>query len=188
MLGIQAKISVVVLVLVLLLPGVSHALTDEQKVLVGLKGIEVVIEEISPEAERLGLTRNQIQVDVELRLRKAGVRVLTKEEILETPGMPWLYVNLTIMFDKDFPIAAFSQQVELKEYVTLDRPGTMPSAAEDIAKKYGIGIPGFRTRGVIWDKSSTGTVGNKMIRALRETVDDEVDKFINDYLAANPKK
>ena len=37
-----------------LLPGTSHALTEDQKVLVGLKGVNVFAEKIVPEAERLG--------------------------------------------------------------------------------------------------------------------------------------
>jgi hypothetical protein len=33
-----------------------------------------------------------------LRLRKAGVRVLTKEESFKTPGVPDLSVNLNTLF------------------------------------------------------------------------------------------
>jgi len=97
--GLGSKGAVMALVATLLLhPGVSHALTDQQKALVGLKGVEVGVENVNPQAERLGLTAALIKTDIELRLRKAGVKVLTAEEKFDTPGMPWLYVNLTITF------------------------------------------------------------------------------------------
>jgi hypothetical protein len=164
---IKMKVKTVVILLVfLLLPGVSHALTVKQRALGGLKGMGVMVEDMRPEAERLGLTRNQIQTDVELRLRKAGVRVLTEKEKDETPGMPYLYVNVNTMFDS--ASCVFSITVELSEWVTLAR--------------------GFKTSGRIWQSSSVGIVGINKLSQIRVSVGELVDKFINDYLAANPKK
>jgi len=161
-------LTAVALLVLLLLPGVSHALTDDQTALVGLKGVQVVVEKIDPQAELLGLTKAQIKTEVELRLRKAGIRVLTGKERLETPEMPWLYVNVTVFPPQDLPLAAFSIHVELKEIVTLANGST--------------------TVGSIWDTGYVGIVGKEKIREMRKLVDDYVDKFINDYLAANPKK
>ena len=39
-----------------------------------------------------------------------------------------------------------------------------------------------------WETDTQGTVGKSNIRQIREVIGDMVDKFINDYLAANPKK
>jgi hypothetical protein len=155
------------LVMLLVLQGVSHALTQEQKVLVGLKGVEVVIEQMQPEAESLGLTKEQLQTDVELRLRKAGIKVLTKREALFMPGMPWLYVNVNTLVRSGFPLLAYSVRVILNENVTLAN--------------------GFQTVGTIWSSETTGNVGTQRISQIRESVGDLVDGFINDYLAANPK-
>jgi arginine/ornithine N-succinyltransferase beta subunit len=49
---------------------------------------------------------------------------------------------------------------------------------------------GFRTPGDIdiWDKGSTGAVGTANMREIRKRVGNHVDKFINDYRAAIPKK
>jgi hypothetical protein len=58
----------------------------------GLGAVHVVIEHLQPNAERAGLTRSQVQTDVELRLRKAGIRVLKEQEKLASPGMPYLYI------------------------------------------------------------------------------------------------
>ena len=61
----------------------------------GLTGVEVVVENVPPDLEPAGLTANQLRTDAELRLRKAGIRVLTREETLATPGVPYLYIRVT---------------------------------------------------------------------------------------------
>jgi len=120
-------VSTVVVALVLtllLLPGVSHALTAEQKVLVGLKGVFVFVESTQPEQPRVGLTKDQIRTDVELRLRKAGVRVLTEEERLQMPGMPYLFVMAETHFPEERTSDAgggFVVRLELRERVMLAR-------------------------------------------------------------------
>ena len=58
----------------------------DRKSLRGLKGIAVVVEALQPEAERDGLTKSQIKTDIELKLRQAGIHVLTTEESFKTPG------------------------------------------------------------------------------------------------------
>jgi len=123
---------------------------------------------MNPQVERLGLTKAQIQMDVELRLRKAGVRVLTLEERRKVPGMPYLYVNVITAFNPDSPHFIFGITVELGEMVTLER--------------------GFQAHGVIWSTVEVGSVGTSNIMQIRDGVGDMVDKFINDYLVANPKK
>jgi hypothetical protein len=161
---IQAAVIVLVIAL-LLVPGLSHALTLKQKALVGLKGMDVLVEKMNPQAERLGLGEGQIKTDVELRLRKAGVRVLTEKESLETPEMPALYVNITTVFKSN--ICAYSIHVSLSERVTL--------------------ASGFQTTGFIWDIGEIGFIGPENISKIRGYVGGQVDRFINDYLAANPK-
>lgn len=160
-----AFLAVVALLVLLLLPGISHALTLKQKPLVGLKGVQVLVESLEPEAERLGLTNNQIKTDVELLLRKAGIRVLTQEEMENTSGMPYLYVNVNTSIGGG--LIAYNISVELSEFVTLAN--------------------GLQAFGVIWDTGRIGTVLTNNIRQIRDSIGDEVDNFINDYLAANPK-
>ncbi len=161
--------AVVALVVVLLtLPGVSHALTDEQKALVGLQGVRVSAEFVEPEAERLGLTKAQIQTDVELRLRKAGVRIITEEEWLKKPG-GFLYVAVDTQFREDPPIVVYSIRVEFKELVRPTRGGDTLLAST-------------------WLRGGMGSVGKSKIAMIRGALGDQVDQFINDYLAANPKK
>lgn len=151
-----------------LLPSVSHALTDDQKALVGLKGVMATLEDLDPEVERLGLTPDQLKTDIELRLRKAGIRVLTEKEWLRTSGKPWFHISITTLYSAIGPgIWSITINAKLNELVTLAR--------------------GFQVFGAIWDKNLTGTVATAKVPQMRNKVGDVVDKFINDYLAANPK-
>jgi competence protein ComGC len=158
---------VALVVAFLLLPGVSYA-TFEQEALVGLKGVEVLVEVVKPEAEHLDLSKDMIKTDVELRLRKAGVKVLTQEDRLKIPGWPCLYVSTTILSERHLYYAVLIK-VEVGEMVTLAR--------------------GQEVYAPIWRTSRTGLLGAPIAieRNIRDKVGDLVDEFINDYLAANPK-
>lgn len=151
----------------LLVPAISIAGSEEvhKKGLRGLKGVYVAVEALKPEAERLGLTSDQIKTDVELRLRKAGVRVLTKKECFETPGAPYLSLRIGTYIDQGH--VAFITLVELVERVTLAR--------------------GFINPGAIWNSAIVGIVGATNIGEIRKDVGDRVDNFIRDYLEMNPK-
>jgi len=63
-------------------------ITDQKDTLKGLHGVEVVVENPGPEVEKHGLTRQQIQTDVELKLRLAGIKVFSEKERLLSAGMP----------------------------------------------------------------------------------------------------
>lgn len=136
----------------------------------GLRGVKVSIDTFVAEAEQGGLTLNQLQTDVELRLRKAGIRVLSEQEWLKAPGMPAVYVLVTTHKNK-IGLHAFSIRVKLRQAVTLVR---QPNSPPVLAGTY-------ETNGYV------GTIGSGRLRELREAVADEVDIFINDYLAENPK-
>jgi hypothetical protein len=137
----------------------------------GLQGVEVVVEVMKPMAARYGLTDTQVQTDVELRLRQAGIRVLTPDESDPTPGSPSLYVNIHTVFG-DGPavgLVGYSIDVELKQAVQLERDPAiwLPSA-------------------VTWSENQRGLVGRTQLHALREALSDLVDRFINAYYTANP--
>lgn len=157
----KLKTLFLILMVLLLFPGISYSLTDNQMVLVGLKGVYVSVSSIRAEVEPLGATSGQIKTDTELRLRKAGVRVLTEKEIEETPGQPELHVNVTAYITSGRCI--YSIGLGLTEMVTLAR---------------GIIAPGD-----IWTAGYVGTG----IKGIQNTTGKLVDQFINDYLAANPK-
>lgn len=145
---------------------------DNRGSLRGLPGVNVLIEPFQDgETESRGLTDRQLQTDVELRLRKAGIRVLTLQETKANSIHPTLYVNLNVI-----PVEATSGQlyafclsVEVQQTVFL------------------VTSPPSYTIANTWNTGTAGTVGIEHLGSLRGKIGDLVDTFINDFLAANPK-
>jgi hypothetical protein len=68
----------------------SFALDDEysRESLRGLRGVHVIVEVLRPAVKKGGLTEAMIRTDTELKLRLAGIRVLTQDEALkEAPSV-----------------------------------------------------------------------------------------------------
>jgi hypothetical protein len=144
----------------------SKLTADQRDTLKGLHGVNVLVEELQPEAEKYGLTKEAIQTDTELRLRQYGIKVLSPEE----PLISWLYINVTTVVDEPLGIAAVAVQVQFRQQVLLYR--------------------NLKTRVIAttWRKDMVVRVGATKLKDVRESVKDLVDKFINDYLAVNPKE
>ncbi|MCK4418048.1 MAG: hypothetical protein KAV99_07765 [Candidatus Latescibacteria bacterium] len=137
----------------------------------GLEGVGVVVENLNPEAEQDGLYRNRLQTYIELRLRKAGIRVLTKEEQSNLPSSPYLYINVNAMKTTELGAYVFSTTVSLSEWVRLVRKPFLLVSATTWRTPEGVGIvKAFRLEEFVF----------KQVGAM-------VDEFINDYLAANPQ-
>lgn len=166
----QGKSRGVVVVLIgLLLPVSVGAFDAERESLRGVRAISVLVESLPDDIEGYGLTKSQIQTDVELRLRKAGIRVLTEEET--SPGSPRLYVNVNALktntIPPTIPIYGVCAIVQFYQLVSLTKDGS-------------------RHLGVTWGKHQMGIF--REIRSSREHLGNLVDEFINDYLTVNPKK
>jgi hypothetical protein len=58
----------------------------------GIPGVGIHLNFDDIEAERDGLQHQQIHVDMELRLRQAGIKVLTPVEVAKLESRPYLYV------------------------------------------------------------------------------------------------
>jgi hypothetical protein len=140
----------------------------------GLRGVTVAVELLHPEAEEYGLTRKAIQTDSELRLRQNGIRVIPLNEYSTFDAT--LYINVGTVLSDEFPntdlrIAAVSIKVEVKQSVMLFRD------------------PKIWRNATTWENGHIVLCEVSKLRSfVRETVQDCVDEFINDYLAANPKK
>jgi hypothetical protein len=134
----------------------------------GLQGVSLFVEPLDPQIEKIGLTTNQIQTDTELKLKMAGINVLTGGESLKASGHPFFYVDVNIStLTTQITRYLFYIRVELNQEATLVRkPDTKVSAVTWSAGGWGI------------DFSSDN---------IRQTVKTQVDKFINAYLAENPK-
>ena len=143
---------------------------NARKTLAGLTRIYVVVEHVPDEAQRDGLDTTLIQTDVELKLRQAGITVLTQQEWLSTAAAPYLYVNVQV-FKNPAKFYAYRATVELRQRVTL------------------VHDPSVSVLATTWSVPGTiGTVGSQKVGSVREDVRDLTDQFINAYLAANPTR
>jgi hypothetical protein len=158
---------------VLLLSVTVSVMGGDEKSLRGLQGLEVSVEELSDEVERAGLHKTDIQTDIELKLRLAGINVLTKEESLRLPGYPFLYVNVSVQLNHGSAtseLASYALNCELHQYVTLARDLSISTDAST------------------WDRGRVGLVGTNNLKKIRDDLRDLIDKFVNAYLSVNPKK
>ena len=96
----------------------------------GLKGVRVLVEKLPPEVEQEGLKRDQVQMEVESRLRTAGIKVLTKEEAFNTLGEPFLYINVNVNIAKtESDIYPYGIDMSLIQKVSLLRDPKLTSYA-----------------------------------------------------------
>jgi len=164
-------IVLIFMVLVLVAPWYSSVFAQDNKytreTLRGLQGIEVLIESLKPEIRQRGLTEDQLRTDTELKLRMAGIKVLSHKEKLSTPGNPYLYVNANIISVAHTYV--FNIVVEFRQDAFLIR------------------VPNIRTFGGVptWYVGEVGI--NPRLEEIRAVTKDLVDRFINAYLSVNPK-
>jgi hypothetical protein len=151
------------------MPGMAWLFDDEtsRKSLKGVKGVQVVVESIKPEIEKDGLTTTQVQTDVELKLRLAGLNVLPYKEILETPGSPTLYVYPHVL-KSSYNFYIYNIELALFQNVYLERDNK------------------FSTTSPTWSVGYLGITSE--LDYIRSKIKDQVDGFINAYLSVNPKK
>lgn len=130
----------------------------------GITAVAVVVEDLPDGAKVLGLTKDTIRTDVELKLRLAGMRVVTQGEGIVLPGSPSVYVQVTVTN----PALAANIDLELNQDVLLQRNGQLAPFA------------------VTWRTNSV--LANPTLQSIRNDIKDCVDQFLNDWLSVNPKK
>ena len=138
----------------------------------GVQGLYVLVAQLKPEVEQLGLTRAALRTDTELQLRQYGIKVLTADEWVKTPNAPNLYINVKIMpLNEDpIPFLGVSVEVHFDQQVWLVRD------------------PSMRCSAATWHANGAVRIPRVRLAAVRDVVKDNVAKFINDYLAVNPKQ
>ena len=146
--------------------------------LYGLEGVSVLVEHLGEESKSIGLTVDQLKTDIELKLRLAGIKVLSLEERIAAPGSPYLYCNINLQILQDISLTITDVSLQLNQEMYLRR---------DSDKLKLMNLP--NAVGTTWKRGSIGSAGNNKIKnGIRESVKDYTDEFINDYLTANPKK
>jgi predicted secreted protein len=157
--------------LVTLLSIIAWGNEVQRSSLSGLTGVFVIVEEVSESLEKAGLTQLQLKNDVELRLRQAGIKILSEEESLKWPGHAALRVQVICVPSSDNSKFAISVQIKFCQDVYLARDPKIGCIADTWSAPV---LTGF------CDKSGLRNL-------VREYLSDCIDEFINDYLEANSK-
>jgi hypothetical protein len=135
----------------------------------GIKSFSVV-EDLSKSALDLGLSPQQLQTAVELKLRLAGIKVVGNEASVDLPGSPYLYVNI-ITVGKAPGIIGYAIILSFNQAASLERNPDIKSQAA-----------------ATWSIESITTVGSdRAAESVKSSLGEMVDKFLNAYLSVNPK-
>ena len=154
-----------------LLPSALQAQSTDGSVNIALRGLTavmVVADSLPEGAAKAGLFASQMQTDVELRLREAGITILPPTS---APGSPVLYVQASLTGGES-GLIAYSAHLTFGEAVRLVR------------------VPTVLTFGTTWEGprvlgyASTEHVAEQ----VRKAVNDQVSTFLNAWLAVNPRK
>ena len=134
----------------------------------GLTGVFVLVEELNPPEEQAGLKTADIQADAVQKLQAAGIPLLSKEQSIQAPGMPTLYISVSVASSTETDLWPFSIDVNLEQQATLKRnPDTFVPTA------------------ITWHVGSIGAVDKSNIRSVRDRVNEQIAKFVNAYNKVN---
>jgi len=139
--------------------------------LVGLPGVYVHLTEASPIGQFGDVSPRFLRQTVEDRLREAGIRVLSREELASTPGTPILEVQVCLLRHDTIALFQYSIETVLWEKVRLDRN------------------PDLVVQAVTWRSGVKfgNALGELVSGRIQDVFDFEIGNFINDYDAANER-
>lgn len=146
-----------------LLSTAVYPATADDETLKGITSIKVFVEGVDPADKPRGLTRGQLQTDVESRLRKAGIAV-------SADATEYLYVNVNTLHSRQ-RLTSFSVVVMVRQsaYLIRDPSITAPAA-------------------ISWWKGTDGITVSNNLSGVRDAIGDLVDQFITAYRKQNPKR
>jgi len=148
----------------------SQLTADKRDTLRGLKEISVLVEYLPDDVEREGLNREHLQRDIEVRLRQAGLHVLTISEVANSPGAPYLYVAVYPITGPSVNSNAYAVALTLKQLVQLSRNPTTELFA------------------TTWEgPMQLSSQGDHRVLDIRTRILDAVGRFIIDYRDVNSK-
>jgi hypothetical protein len=146
-----------------------------------LKGIGriFVAVDIDKDIQGAGLDSGGVKADVKLKLRRAGIPLLeTNADLEKAPGGPYLLVTVDSI--RSEATRSFYASIGLNQNIVLARDPSIKKAGEFSGRA--LTAETWRTNPVMWIGLGNPT------EVARQAIKDLTDKFINAYLAENPKK
>lgn len=134
------------------------------KTLKGFDTLKVEVEPLAPDLEKAGITKEQIQTDVETKLRRAGFKIKNPRETV-TPYV-MLHVNVNSI---DNGVGGFAVSItsSINQFVILERDKSISSLANT------------------WESRSIVSVIKEKVQGIRKFINLQMDVFINAHLKAN---
>jgi hypothetical protein len=163
-------VGVLVFIGMVMVPGMQGWALDEEatrETLKGLPGVVVWVEDMAPDIEPSGVTRQQVQTEVERQLRRAGITVVSSQEASAPPDMAFLTVAVTTLRHTG-GLYAYAVDLAVYQTATLLRDPTPRSFAT-------------------WTVGSISLVEASDLRAIFTSVSQKVDQFIQAYRSVNPR-
>lgn len=133
----------------------------------GSDGVYIFIDVISKDKASQEELKKLFEEDIDAGLRNADIKIFTKDELETISGRPRLCLYLVAYEDPAYEDA----------YLYCFRIAHIEDAT--LIRNYGY------AEGICWD--SGHYVGRGKISAIRQAVKTQLNKYIDDYLAANPK-
>lgn len=138
----------------------------------GLTGFYVLIEELNPniakynKVQKNHIGTQQLKSNVENRLRAAGIRVLSWDEMMKESGRPILYICVN-MYEYEKFWYAYDIRVEVRQLVTL------------------VNQPGKTINGGTWSMNVTGVMNIGQIQTFYDNLGVLLDRFVGAYKTVN---
>ncbi|MGO9139582.1 MAG: hypothetical protein ACLP9S_04815 [Syntrophales bacterium] len=150
---------------------VDSAATRET--LKGLQGVYVIVEEMQPNVQRYarkpGLTKEQLQKDIELRLKERGIKALSRDEWVKTPGKPVLYVAVNTHETEKYQYA-YDIKMELQQLVKMEAN------------------PNINALAATWSMNMTGMADIGSLNIIKGDVEVLLERFQQAYWAVNGRR
>jgi hypothetical protein len=134
----------------------------------GSDGVYILVDVIAQTKAAQEELKQQFEEDVEHELRESEIKIFTKEELENIPGRPRLSVY----------VVAFEDPAYKDAYLYCVRIAHMEDAT--LVRNYGY------AEGMCWDSGLY--VGRGKESVIRQSIKTQLNKYIIDYLAVNPKK
>lgn len=142
----------------------------------------VHVENLGPSTDNNGQHKEQVKDAVELKLKKAGIKILTEAEYEKTPGSSYLFINVNSFQRASSSLLQGSSRTTFGE---LHNFSIHVSVKQDVYTQKDLKVNGEFTRisAPTWQKTLQGS--SARIESIQNTINNMVDLFIHDCLAVN---
>ncbi len=152
----------------LLLSPIVCAQAQNSPVLKDVGPIAVIIQDLDPDAVRDEFNVELIRTDIEVELRKAGIRVVDRAQLDDSSGRPYLFLVVSTL-KGTLNTYTYSMELRFHQNASLTRN---PDVTLSVST---------------WNRSVIGSERGNRLPLLRDKIKEMLQPFINEYLAANPR-